>query len=71
MFLHMRAAAGDFCDILEQNKHRYDGWTFAHKLSYDDYIVNALICFDTFCDSAISVTPVYRNSSGCSAICLQ
>ncbi|KAI3688032.1 hypothetical protein L1987_81738 [Smallanthus sonchifolius] len=25
MFLHMRAAAGDFCDILEQNKHRFCG----------------------------------------------
>ncbi|KAD1800788.1 hypothetical protein E3N88_42276 [Mikania micrantha] len=24
MFLHMRAAAGDFCDILEQNKHRHE-----------------------------------------------
>ncbi|KAK4396583.1 putative deoxyribonuclease TATDN1 [Sesamum angolense] len=23
MFLHMRAAAEDFCDILEQNKHRF------------------------------------------------
>lgn len=22
MFLHMRAAAGDFCDILAQNKNR-------------------------------------------------
>ncbi|XP_024986879.1 putative deoxyribonuclease TATDN1 isoform X4 [Cynara cardunculus var. scolymus] len=25
MFLHMRAAAGDFCDILEQNKQRFYG----------------------------------------------
>ncbi|KAM7510596.1 hypothetical protein LguiB_009471 [Lonicera macranthoides] len=25
MFLHMRAAAGDFCDILEQNKDRFCG----------------------------------------------
>ncbi|GJZ27509.1 putative deoxyribonuclease TATDN1 [Tanacetum coccineum] len=25
MFLHMRAAAADFCDILEQNKHRFCG----------------------------------------------
>ncbi|KAL4591862.1 hypothetical protein LXL04_004836 [Taraxacum kok-saghyz] len=25
MFLHMRVAATDFCDILEQNKHRFHG----------------------------------------------
>lgn len=31
MFLHMRAAAGDFCDILEQNKHRYDGWISLYR----------------------------------------
>lgn len=24
MFLHMRAAAADFCEIVEKNKDRYD-----------------------------------------------
>jgi TatD DNase family protein len=26
MFLHMRAAAADFCEIVEQNKDRFDCW---------------------------------------------
>ncbi|CAK9136202.1 unnamed protein product [Ilex paraguariensis] len=55
MFLHMRAAAGDFCDILERNKNRFCGGV-AHSFtgSAED------------CDRLLSFSDLFIGVNGCS-----
>ncbi|KAJ0088804.1 hypothetical protein Patl1_32735 [Pistacia atlantica] len=55
MFLHMRAAAEDFCEILERNKDRFSGGvTHSFTDSEED------------CDKLLSFSNMYIGVNGCS-----
>ncbi|KAJ4831887.1 hypothetical protein Tsubulata_022301 [Turnera subulata] len=55
MFLHMRAAAEDFCEIVERNKHRFTGGvTHSFTGSAED------------CDKLLRFSNMYIGINGCS-----